>query len=714
MKGNIFSELWHRVSDLKLSLIFNASIEKQFYRGKVWYVIREPYNNKYFRVTPKAYQFLMQLTPKKTLDTIWQNYLEYNPDEAPTQDEVIKILSQLHQSNLLYFKNMPNNEHIFNRYTRKQNAKIRTTLASFLYLKIPLWDPQKWLKENTWLIKILLNKFTLILWSIVLLIGLKVFIDNYSSFTFSGEGLLSPSNLPLLYISLFVLKLFHEMGHAMMARKFGGDVHTLGIMFIVFTPLPYMDASSSWLFKNKWERILVSSAGMIVELFFAAIATVVWLNTGDGIIHSLAFNIMVIGSISSLVFNGNPLLKFDAYYILSDFLEIPNLQRKAGNVWLYWWQKYFFHVSSIQKAYENTKESVILASYGVLSYIYRFLVAISIALFVSDQWVQVGVLVLMLSTYIWILKPLFKFIKYLLSDDALIGKRKKAISLTVSLLALITFLIGFIPISSAIHADGVVQSREHTNIFLKTDGYLKRIHVSQGEIVQKGELLLEYQNKELNLEILNMQAKMQETKLMLLQSRNESIADIKNLTQQVEVLQDNIDFLKEKKKNLKVIATQKGTWISNNLNNYLGTYMKSGYQVGEIVPQENFEFVAVVSQEDGSDLFGDILKSEIKLFSDIKNTLDVKSVDIIPYETNELPSASLGWQGGGEVMTKMEDESGLQTQEAYFKVIASLYNKELPYLYNERGVLRLKVPDKTIFEVSVESVKKLLQKRYKI
>ncbi len=311
--------------------------------------------------------------------------MEYTPDEALTQDEVIKLLTQLHQSNLLYFKNTPNNEHIFNRYTRKKNAKLRTTFASFLYLKIPLWDPQKWLKEYTWLIKLLLNRYTFVIWAIVLLMGLKTFVDNASSFSLSSEGFLAPSNMLLLYISLFVLKLFHEMGHAMMARKFGGDVHTLGLMFIIFTPLPYMDASSSWLFKNKWHRILVSSAGMIVELFFAAIATMIWANSGDGIIHSLAFNIMIIGSVSSLIFNGNPLLKFDAYYILSDYLEIPNLQQKAGNVWLYWWQKYFFDVASIKKAYENRRESVILASYGVMSYLYRLLVAISIALFVSDE-----------------------------------------------------------------------------------------------------------------------------------------------------------------------------------------------------------------------------------------------------------------------------------------------------------------------------------------
>ena len=571
MRGNIFSELWHRVSDLKLSIIYNATIEKQFYRGKPWYVIREPYNNKFFKVTPQAYEFLNRLTSKRTVNEIWEEYLEYNPEEAPTQDEVIKLLTQLHQSNLLYFKNMPNNEYIFERKVKKQKSDLRNKFMSFMYLKIPLWDPQKWLKKNTWLINILINKYTFILWFVTLLFGAKTFLDNYNDFSINSEGLLSPSNMILLYISLFVLKFFHELGHAMMTRKFGGDVHTLGLMFIVFTPLPYMDASSSWLFKNKWHKILVSSAGMIVELFFAAIATVVWINTGDGIVHSIAFNVMIVGSVSSLIFNGNPLLKFDSYYILSDYLEIPNLQTKSSGVWTYWWKKYIFKVSSSRRAYHNKKESLILALYGVLSYIYRLLVAVSIALFVSDQWIEVGVLILLLSTYIWIIKPIITFIKYLFNDDSLLGKRKKAFSITFFALSVCIFIISYIPISSHIYADGVIQSREHVNVFAKTDGYLKKIYFLDGEKVKKGELLLEFENYELSLEVMHTQAKIEELKLMLLKSRNESIADIKNLTRQIEVLNENMSFLLEKTKNLKIYSTRAGVWVSQDLVNYLQT-----------------------------------------------------------------------------------------------------------------------------------------------
>lgn len=714
MLGNIFSEIWHRVSDLKLSLIFDATIEKQVYRGKTWYVILEPYNNRFFRVTPKAYRFLMQLTPKKTLNEIWQQYLEHNPKETPTQDEVIRLLTQLHQTNLLYFKNIPNNEDIFNRYVTKQNVNIRNKFISFLYIKIPIWDPHKWLEKSQWLTHLLINRVTLVIWLLTLLFGIKTFLDNYSSFSMQSEGLLAPSNIFLLYISLFVLKFFHEMGHAMMSRKFGGDVHTMGLMFIVFTPLPYMDASSSWLFKNKWHRIMVSSAGMFVELFFASIATVIWAHTGDGVLHSIAFNIMIIGSVSSVVFNGNPLLKFDAYYILSDYLEIPNLQKKSTDIWLYWWQKYIFEVSHIKKAYETHKEAILLAVYGFLSFFYRFLVAISIAFFVSDQMFELGVAVILLSLYVWILKPLWTYIHYLFSDERLLGKRKKAFTLTLSIMAVLVLFFGFTPCSYSIYADGVVSSREYVNVFSKTDGYLHKIYFKDGERVKKGDLLLSFKNSELSIEIKSVEAKIKESELLILKSRNESIADVKAINNQLEVLHEQLEFLKLKEENLHVYATKDGIWVSNSLVNYINTYLKLGDKLGEILPHNNFDFVGVVSQEDASDLFGTILESDVKLYSRSCETLRIKNVSIIPYETYELPSPSLGFMGGGEILTDTQDKNGIKTQEAYFKVIATFEDQNRSFLYNERGILRIKVPDKTLFDSGVEAVKKLLQKRYKI
>jgi putative peptide zinc metalloprotease protein len=376
MKGNIFSDDWYKISSLKLSIAYTANIHKQYFRGREWFVIHEPFNNKFFRVTPEAYRFLMALTPKKTVEEVWEEYLDLHPLDTPTQDEIIRLLSGLHRADLLYFKNRPKNEYIFDRYTQGEKQKLKEKLLSFLYLKIPLWDPEYWLRRSKPFIEILISKYSFLVWLVVLFFGLKSFVENYSEFSNQAQGVLSSSNLVYLYLSMAVLKFFHELGHAMMVKKFGGQVHTLGVMLVVFTPLPYMDASDSWAFRDKWHRILVGGAGMLVELFFAAIAAMVWANTGDGIVHSIAFNIMIIGSISSIFFNGNPLLKFDSYYMLSDYLEIPNLQKKSRDIWYYLVEKYLFGIKEVLSPSDTIKEGLLLSIYGVLSTFYRFLVTI--------------------------------------------------------------------------------------------------------------------------------------------------------------------------------------------------------------------------------------------------------------------------------------------------------------------------------------------------
>ena len=130
---------------------------------------------------------------------------------------------------------------------------------------------------------------------------------------------------------MVVIKTVHEFGHSFACRRFGGEVHTMGIMFLLFTPIPYMDATASWSFRSRWQRALVGAAGMIVEVFVASLATFVWASTAPGTIHSLAYNMMFVASVSTVLFNANPLLRFDGYYILSDLLDIPNLhQRSTG------------------------------------------------------------------------------------------------------------------------------------------------------------------------------------------------------------------------------------------------------------------------------------------------------------------------------------------------------------------------------------------------
>src|SRR5205085_6418982 len=165
-------------------------------------------------------------------------------------------------------------------------------------------------------IRLLYSPLGALVWLIVIGAAGKVALDNAQALKEQSQGILDPGNLFLLYVGMVLTKTVHEFGHAFACRRFGGEVHTMGIMFMIFTPMPYVDATSSWSFRSRWHRVVVGCAGMIHELFLAAIATFVWANTGQGALHSLAYNMMFISSVSTLVFNINPLMRFDGYYIM--------------------------------------------------------------------------------------------------------------------------------------------------------------------------------------------------------------------------------------------------------------------------------------------------------------------------------------------------------------------------------------------------------------
>jgi putative peptide zinc metalloprotease protein len=298
--SEFFSESWHRVADARISLVSSVQIHKQRFRGQTWYVLRDTFNDKFFRIRPQAYQFLMRLTPEKTVQQVWESFIKNSPDVAPGQDELIQLLSQLHDANLLYFKNRPDSTRIFERHQKQKRQKQQQKLLSIFFSKFSLFDPDAFLNRLLPLIEKLFSKQAAVIWLAVVITGCVSVIEHFDELRDQSQGLLAPDNLVWFFISLFFLKLWHEFGHAMMCKRFGGQVHSMGVMLLILTPLPFMDATASWTFRNRWHRALVGAAGMIAELFVAGIAAVIWANTGAGTLHSLCFNLMTIASISSL------------------------------------------------------------------------------------------------------------------------------------------------------------------------------------------------------------------------------------------------------------------------------------------------------------------------------------------------------------------------------------------------------------------------------
>src|SRR5436190_487426 len=272
-----FSESWYRVAPLRAKLRASAQISRQYYRGERWYVVRDPAGNQFHRLSDAAYRFVGLLDGSRTVAEAWDLAGGQLADDAPTQPEVIQILSHLYSANLIDADVTPDATVLLRRHKKLQTRKMQGRLMNVLFPRIPLWDPDQFLKRWMPIVRLGFSKIGAFIWLAVIFGAIAALAPEWGRIKEATTNSIAPSNWLWLWAVFVFVKLIHELGHAFACRRFGGECHELGIMFLVLIPTPYVDASTAWSFPNKWHRMFVGCAGMIVELFFAALCTFEWL-----------------------------------------------------------------------------------------------------------------------------------------------------------------------------------------------------------------------------------------------------------------------------------------------------------------------------------------------------------------------------------------------------------------------------------------------------
>ena len=715
-KKRMFSESWHRVAGLKICLHPTVNVHKQYFRGEKWFVINNQFNNQSFRLRPEAYNFISRLTPKRTVEDVWTECMKQFPDNAPGQEDVIQLLTQLYNANLLYFQSRPDTSQIFDRYQKRKQQELQSKLMSILFMRLPLFDPDRVLKRFQSVFRLIISPLGAIVWILVIVNAGKVLIDNWSAAINQMQGILAPGNLFFLYLALVIIKSMHEIFHAVICRRYGGEVHTLGVMLLVFTPLPYMDASSSWSFRNRWHRILVGAAGILIELFIAALAVFVWANTGQGILHSLMYNIMFIASISSLLFNANPLLRFDGYYILSDILDIPNLHTKSKEYLRYLLEKYAFGINDIVKPTRNAHESAILFLFGILSFVYRIIIFAGILLFIADKFLIVGLIMAFIGIISWCIVPLFKFLIYLTSSPLLKRNRARILSVTALFFSLIISLLFLIPFDDSFQAPGIIEAQNFQKIYSDNSGYVVKLLAHPGCAVDKGASLIQLENKEFEYDLKIAELQRDETLIMIKQARNVKVVDLKPLVKRLEKVQVQIADLKNRISSLTIKSENTGIWQPSQEFYFVGMWINKGSHVGDVINPEKFIFSAAVPQEGTAHLFHEKLQEiAVKIRGQAEHDVSVSKYQVIPFEQSKLPSKAIGWSGGGKIATSFQDSGGLMTQEPFFLIIAYLNQTEkVSLIHGRSGKINIEFSAKPVYYQLYKSIKQLLQKRYQL
>lgn len=720
-----FHEAWYRVADLKPRLLQSIKVHRQHFRGQMWHVLENPSSNKFSRLSNEAYQFIALLDGRRTVAQAWQICNEKLGDSAPTQPEIIQLLGQLFVANLLHGQLPPDAESLFNRYHQRITRQVQSYFMNLLFIRIPLFDPDHFLDRWVGVFGQLFTKLGLICWLILMATGLSFVINNFGEFSNQTANILAPKNLFLLTLSFFIIKLIHEFSHSFACKKFGrlngdgGQVHVMGVMFLVFFPLPYMDATSAWAFRKKWHRVIVGAAGMIAELMIAAIAAIVWANTSPGTIHTIAHNIIFIASISTLIFNGNPLLRFDGYYIFSDLLEIPNLSQRSKNYLYYLVKRFCWGLKRAFDPATTRGERIWFFFFGIASTAYRIFICIRILLFLSDRLPeQLFLLVpvfIFASIIMWVFIPLGKFLRFLATNMELARNRLRAVTSTLATVLLLLMVLAVLPISDHVKVEGIVEPVNLAIIHAATDGFVTDFLPSGSKVSPEGKPIIKSVNPTLQAERKGLLAVRLDLEARLSIAQTREPAEVHIINEQIIALNEKIKRVHRELSLLNLLPTLAGTWISPDIEITKGMYLSRGQRIGFIA---NFDEVLIrtTAGQDVAMLIEQAFKNvdiRIKARPDLQLTGSIKK--ILPAGQQILPSAALGYAGGGSIPTLAQDKKGTRTAERFFEIqIAPNSNSTVRLLSGQRVITRFQMPPKPLALQWWRSLRQLFQRRFHI
>lgn len=667
MGTSIFSGSWYRVANLKPKLRPHAAIHRHVYRGDLWYVLEDRITGRFQRFTPSAYTVIGLMNGELSTEEIWQAARQQLGESAPTQDEVIRLLGQLHAENLLQSDVAPDTLELLERFEKRRNLKLKQNIRNPMAMRFALFDPEPLLKKMLPLVRPFFNWVGILLWVLIVGFGCALAGLHWQELTRNlADRVLAPSNLVLLWLVYPILKALHEFGHALTVKRLGGEVHEMGIMFLVMTPIPYVDASAASAYSNKWKRALVGAAGLAVELFIAAICLFIWTLVEPGVFRSVMYNVVIIAGISSLFFNGNPLLRYDAYYILSDFLEIPNLGGRGTQYIGYLMQRYVFGLRDTEPPVATSGERFWFVTYSMLSFTYRIFIYVAIIQFIAGKFFFIGILLAIWAVASMIVFPLVKASRFLFASPKLITKRKRAIIISVLAVAGLVAIIVFAPVPLSTVAEGVFWFPEEAFVRTQVDGFVDRLQVNPGAPVKRGDPLIECSDPLLPARVRVLEAQVLELEASYYSQFRTKPVEAEMTARQLERARGELLDAKRRSKDLTLYSPADGVFVSLFARDLIGKFAKRGEVLGFVLDISAITARLAVSQSSVDLVRNRTQRVEVRLPERLWETTPAAMLREVPAATDQLPSKILGQSGGGKIAIDPTDARGTKAFQKYF------------------------------------------------
>jgi putative peptide zinc metalloprotease protein len=664
---SLFSPSWYRVAELKPRLRGHARIHRHAYRGEVWYVLQDYLSGRFHRFSPAANQVIGLMDGRRTVHQIWEQAAERLGDDAPTQEEVIRLLAQLHAADVLQSDVTPDSVELFRRYQRQEKMRWKQRLWSPLALRLPLFDPEPILVALLPWVRPWFSWAGFLIWLAIVGAGAVLAGVHWSELTENFvDRVLAPQNLFILWLTYPIVKAFHEFGHAFATKVWGGEVHEIGIMLLVLMPVPYVDASAASAFQQRRRRMVVGAMGIMTELFLAAVALVVWLHADYGLVRSIAYNVMLIGGVSTLLFNGNPLLRFDGYYVLADAIEIPNLAKRANQYLGYLVQRYLFGEEKTTSPATSASERKWFVLYGVASFVYRLFIVFAIILFIAGKFFVVGVLLALWASFTMILLPVTKALKFLFRSPQLERGRPRALGVSVALLGLVVGVLFMVPAPLWTRAEGVVWLPERAILRAGTECFVSGYVTPVDSEVERGQALIHCEDPLLRSRARVLAARQRELEaLHAAQWRDDRVAARITL-EEIRAVEGDLANVRERIDELMIHSPARGRFVVPRAEDLPGRFVRKGETLGYVLQPSALSVRVAVPQSDAGLVRSRTDAVEVRFANAVPESFPATIEREVPGGTDELPSPVLGTAGGGVIEVDPRHSGGTRTFQKVF------------------------------------------------
>lgn len=665
MTQPLVSASWYRVEALRPGLVAGLKIVRQRVRDQLWHVLVEPGSGRQLRLNPAAYAFAGRCDGRSTVGEIWQHLLAHGGDEAPTQDDVLRLLAQLFRAGMVQFDAAPHLSLLFARRAEDEEQR-RRGFVNPLMLRTRLFDPTRWLDALAPVALALVRWPVFLLWALAVLAAALACAAHFPALKADTLRVLStPSSYVMAWLAYPVVKSLHELAHALAVHRFGGSVREVGVSLMFLTPAPYVDASAANAFPAAGARAVVSAAGIVTELALAALATFAWLALQPGLPRDAALVVLLICSVSTLAFNANPLVRLDGYHLLCDLLQLPNLALRSQAWWASQWRRRLGAETALPASALAAGETKWLVLYAPAAWIYRIVLLLALVFWVGGHSWLLGWLVA-LGLLGWLLAGVFRALLRSAGSAPDAAARRRAWQLAAAVGGIAGVLLFLVPAPASVVARGVVWPPERAQLRPQAGGFVEAALVANGAPVRQGEVVLRLADPAL----VAARDKAQGERTGLLAQQYQALlndpARAGDAQVQIERNTAEIERAEQQLADLELRAQSAGRAVWPRESDLPGSHARRGAMLGYVLAPEPAQVRVVLRDEDMLRVRGQVQAIEVRLAGSPWTAHTARMASETPAATQELPSAALGDRHGGPIAVDPADAEGRRTQRPVF------------------------------------------------